>query len=656
MKRLLSGFMAAAAVAAMLMVSSIPAFAATYTNSPEQIVCTPYGDLKTQVGLNWVTGKNGSASIVQVIPKTDADFSNAVQYTGDAGDIDNWRWHKVVADNLTPGTTYQYRVGDGSNWSAAREFTTAPAENPENGFTFLNLNDPQASSQAGYNAWTTSLNHAAAKFPGYSFLMHCGDHVDNGANEDQWQWYFEGADPVYSKTIVAGVTGNHDALSGNRYAYRFNYEMPTTSATTQGTYYSFDYANAHFIAINAQAMSDTQQIDWIKYDYAKNAKKWNIVLIHNPLYTNASHYAEVNVRNTFSTILNDQLGADMIFAGHDHIYNRTYPILNNEPLTNSKKLTGQTVNQLTNVTLWDNPAGTVNQVNNCCGIKFYNQNANAETKWFYPVPPDNKAGAQPKTMTYAGITVTDNELVNTAYYTNGSNDTLIESSGILKNAPQINKPQNVKSTYSNNMLRITWEAPAPQSDQEVRQYVIYDENNEFTVKNKTYFIDANANNSVTIAMDSATYNKTNFVVKAIGTHSISEAGVAQSGSDGGQEPEEPGVTNPETPLWVKQVKDSAGTAYTNMNKGISAGSYVTVMNNTKEQVTAKCVLAVYDASNRLMAIRLLPSQEIAAGMEADISIGSAVDTTGAERVKIYPSIDTILPIKPGGMPYTLERN
>ncbi len=533
-KKMAAIFMAAVIWAVISIPAGETAFAATYSDVPEQIVCSPHGDLKTQVGFAWVTRKNNSAAMVQVVEKTGAtpDFAagNVKTYQGEAGDIDNWRWHKAVASGLQPNTTYQYRVGDGTNWSDTGEFTTAPDTEDaiDGGFSFLQVNDPQGTSISGYTAWSTALERAAETFPNYKFIVHGGDHVDNGSDENQWQWFFKTAQSTLSKSIFASATGNHDAYTGNRFAYRFPYQMPTDSPTTMGMYYSFDYANAHFTVINAQAVSDSKQMDWVKYDIAKNSKKWNIVIIHNPLYTNADHYAEVDIRNQFESVLNDMLGVDMIFAGHDHIYNRTYPILNNAPIPGSALLTNQTVAGQTGVSLWDNPVGTLNQVNNACGTKFYNLNVNADTKWFVPLPFAGGAyGYQPGQPTFAGVTVTENEIVNTVYTVNGSNQTLLESSGIRKDRQQVNPPKNVKETYDpdRRRLTITWEAPDAQTDsrQEAQRFVVYDENNAYN----SFYTRFLTGHSVTLSIPQDIYEKTNFVIKTVGVHSFSEAASMQ---------------------------------------------------------------------------------------------------------------------------------
>lgn len=620
-------------------------FAATYTAVPQQIVCTPHGDLKTQVGFAWVTDKTATSAKAQIMQKDlGGTWDISTTYTGEAGDIDSWRWHKVTATGLTPDTTYIYRVGDGTNWSDTREFTTAP-DNDE-AFTFLQVNDTQASSLSGFLAGQMALEKAATRFPDFKFVAHGGDTVSSGGSEDEWQMYFDTTKNVLSKTIYAGVMGNHENENYNgvttlpRYPYRFNYKTPDYATKDSGMYYSFDYANAHFVVLHGKAYKDTKQTDWLKYDLAKNSKKWNIVLIHQPLYSNGSHSTEANIlsaRNTFAPILNDQFGVDMIFMAHEHIYNRTYPIRNSRPQTDANILKNQNVAGLTGVTLWDNPTGTIHQLNNACGLKYYTLNESAETKWFVPV--NGTLGFQPSKPTYAGVTVTENEIVNSAYYVDGETETLIESQGVRKTTPQITPPTKVKKIYSNGSLTVSWDAS---DDTSVQQYVVYDENNAFTTKNATYFVDDNGTRSVSIPMSETVYKNTNFVVKAIGIHSVSDAGEEDFATN---------PNNPQTSLWIKSLCDRKSNVYTNTNNGITQGSYATIVNNKTTNVKALCVLAEYDNNDRLIGLSNLGSVDIDAKSSANINVSA----TTASKIKVMAYVNSIDPLKPGAMPLELHK-
>lgn len=526
----------------MLIMAQGTATAATYENIPQEVVCTPHGDLKTQVGFSWITSQNNSDSIVDIIERTGPipNFDGAMRFNANngaatAGDREgaSWRWHKIIATGLKPGTRYQYRVGDGTNWSDMGEFTTAPETMPEEGFTFLQVNDPQASIEKNFYVWGYAMDQARESFLDYKFILLGGDHVDVAAEADQWEMFFDKAQPVISKAIFAGAVGNHDVRQESYnndeslLPYRFNYLMQPEATFEYGPYYSFDYGNAHFIILNTDALlvSDEDkdnQVKWLKYDFAKNAKKWNIVMLHRSLYTNGPQYNDTKARNILSELLYDVLGIDIVFGGHDHTYNRTYPILNGAPVTDSAILKNQTVGKMTGVTLWDNPIGTVNQLNNSVGTKFYALKSN-DLKWF--VPLDAAGGAtlyQPNLATYAGVTVTENEIVNSAYYTDGADSTLIERQGIRKTTPKINPPKNVVKTFNEGAksVTLTWTAPDVQSNQSLKQYVVYDKNNAYE-KNWTYFT---TETSVTISLGDTNYNDTDFVVKSIGVHSVSDEG------------------------------------------------------------------------------------------------------------------------------------
>lgn len=656
-KKNMTALMTALLLITTLFTNYVTAFAVeetetTYTAAPKQIVCTPHGDLKTQVGFAWVTEQNGSTAKAQVMRKEAGDtWESAITYTGTAGNIDKWRWHKVTVTGLSPDTTYVYRVGDETYWSEACEFTTAPEDGSDETYTFIQVNDTQASNLAGFQAGQEAMEKAIERFPDFKFISHGGDAVSSGGNEYQWATYFDTTKNVLRKTVYAGVIGNHENENYNtdtppRYQYRFNYDVADTATASRGMYYSFDYGNTHFTVLHGKDFRDPDQITWLKYDLAKNSKRWNIVLIHQGLYSNGPHSMEDNIikaRNVFAPILNDQFNVDMIFQAHEHIYSRTYPIRYSQPLTNTPVLTNQTVDGLTGVTLWENPKGTVHQLNNACGKKVNEPNPNAETKWFVPV--NGALAFQPHKPTYAGVTVTENEIVNSAYYIDGGAETLIESQGIRKTTPQVNPPRNVTRTYENGSLKIAWDAPEAQTDQTVEQYVVYDDNNAFTTKNATYFVSADGQKSVSIPMSESVYDNTNFVVKAIGMHSVSNEGILEFATD---------PDNPKTSLWIKSVSDSKNRVYENLKNGITEGSYATIVNNKASQVKVVCVVSTYDTNNQLVGFYPLGSLDIEAGSSANIDL-PLLDTTRAKQLKLSAYVNSVDPLKPGGSPLILNK-
>src|SRR5439155_26882267 len=57
--------------------------------------------------------------------------------------------------------------------------------------------------------------------------------------------------------------------------------------------------------------------------------KWIVVFMHKPAYTSTSeHEAEANIQKNFHPLF-DQYGVDLVLYGHNHNYQRTYPLKHN---------------------------------------------------------------------------------------------------------------------------------------------------------------------------------------------------------------------------------------------------------------------------------------------------------------------------------------
>src|SRR5215208_7432579 len=98
------------------------------------------------------------------------------------------------------------------------------------------------------------------------------------------------------------------------------------------TYYSFDYYNVHFIAIDSMLpyTINSAQYSFVRNDLISTSQnpdiKWIIVYFHHPMYTSASeHSSDLLLRATYHPLF-DQYGVDLVLQGHNHNYQRSYPI------------------------------------------------------------------------------------------------------------------------------------------------------------------------------------------------------------------------------------------------------------------------------------------------------------------------------------------
>ena len=91
--------------------------------------------------------------------------------------------------------------------------------------------------------------------------------------------------------------------------------------------YSFDYGSAHLVFLASFKMKPESQTEWLDRDLTAaraNPKiKWVFVVMHSPMYTWASgHKGEEPELATWEPVI-DKHHVDIVFAGHNHIYERS---------------------------------------------------------------------------------------------------------------------------------------------------------------------------------------------------------------------------------------------------------------------------------------------------------------------------------------------
>jgi hypothetical protein len=152
------------------------------------------------------------------------------------------------------------------------------------------------------------------------------------------------------KTPFWSCLGNHETAQAtafvDTYPYFDIYTLPTAGeagGVASGTehYYSFDYGNIHFIALDSMTANravddpntagineDGPMATWLRSDLQSTTARWIICFFHHPPYTKGSHNSDteaplVEMRQNFLPIL-EEGGVDLTLAGHSHIYERSF--------------------------------------------------------------------------------------------------------------------------------------------------------------------------------------------------------------------------------------------------------------------------------------------------------------------------------------------
>lgn len=347
-------------------------------DSVSRVSCCFYGEAGKDRGFSWSTTTETAAD-VQVVESAqyDVSFTNAVTYTGTCSKFKGYYMHKAVADNLKEGATYNYRVGDASQnlWSKTGTFKTDDGSS----FSFIQIADVQASSDENFAHAAQTMKAAMATDPDAAFYTSLGDYVNDCTN-DEWNYCFNNFEFANLAMTHAPVAGNHEGnLKWYWFSNMFNVEAQDGASTATGVYYSYDYGNAHFAVLNTNDMypMSQQQQNWLINDMKASDAKWKILLIHRSSYSagkNIDKPDTVIMRNVLIPLV-DELGIDVVMAGHDHMYLRTKQVKNDEAVENVEYVKEMYDGEETTFAV--NPDGAVNIIASTAGTKRYSVNENA---------------------------------------------------------------------------------------------------------------------------------------------------------------------------------------------------------------------------------------------------------------------------------------
>jgi len=126
--------------------------------------------------------------------------------------------------------------------------------------------------------------------------------------------------------------GNHDVRTEYAKPLLEQVYLPANSADGSEHFYSFQRGNCLFIALdsNQDLSSASLQYAWLEDELQRNTSDWVICYFHHPMYSDSEHGDEVDgARNLLRANLAplfEEYGVDIVLTGHDHSYQRSYPL------------------------------------------------------------------------------------------------------------------------------------------------------------------------------------------------------------------------------------------------------------------------------------------------------------------------------------------
>lgn len=310
-------------------------------NAEHEMVVHPYLQWATKDGMTvrWETTRPSNSTVL---------FATEVKFVGEEKQkrptfesqktvAKFVKMHEVRLDGLTANTPYYYQVISVDDLgrelrSPVLSFQTAPGEDVPFGFAIISdtQGNPKVSGAMAKFAWAMRPN----------FLLHPGDLVDTGGIKDQWVNHFFGSmKPLLQRVAFFPVLGNHEQDA--RYYYDY------MSLPDPEYYYTFKYGNAQFFMLdtNRNVGPDSEQYKFLAKELAKSKSEWKIVCYHHPAYTSdendygdtwhgPSTQGDMRVRQLIPLL--DKHKVDVVWNGHIHSYERTWPIRNNKATSPDK--------------------------------------------------------------------------------------------------------------------------------------------------------------------------------------------------------------------------------------------------------------------------------------------------------------------------------
>jgi len=128
------------------------------------------------------------------------------------------------------------------------------------------------------------------------------------------------------KGRTKAVVGNHE-YETPRASGHFDY-FGRAAAGEQGKgYYSFERDEWHIVALNSECDyvrggcdRESPMLTWLKRDLADNPARCTLAYFHRPLFSSGQNGNDATMRPIWNILYRAE--ADVVIAGHDHIYER----------------------------------------------------------------------------------------------------------------------------------------------------------------------------------------------------------------------------------------------------------------------------------------------------------------------------------------------
>ena len=224
----------------------------------------------------------------------------------------------AVLDRLGTGLVVHYVVADSSGGLVEeRVFGTEPAASQP--FTMVawgDLGTHEASAQ--------SVRMATHDAP--SILLHAGDLAYAGGDQSAWDRWFRMIEPLAATVPYMPAPGNHEYERGRGCStYRARFYLPGNER-----YYTLRWGSVDVLFLDTE---EDLSAGSVQHRFAEGAlagfdlesERWKVVVLHKPLWSSGRHGSSPKIARALTPLLH-RYDVDLVLAGHDHNFERSWPL------------------------------------------------------------------------------------------------------------------------------------------------------------------------------------------------------------------------------------------------------------------------------------------------------------------------------------------
>lgn len=303
------------ACAVSVAVTSAPA--SGQRTRPPNLVKGPYLTGLSETGADVRFELDGTSPAAIEVGRVASDAGRSLTFEDRAGTA----MHSVRATGLAPATSYAYVVRVGGRALGQGRFTTAPKAESGAPLKFLVYGDDRTDATAH-----AAVVRALAASPA-DFLVNTGDMVEDGGRADDWQSFFDVEAQLLRDRALFVAIGNHELYddgAGANFARYFGFADASGSLQPYGT---VRLSNVRFFFLNGMHdWGSGEDRQWLERELGRADGEpglaWRIAVMHQSPWSSGPHGGSAILVKAHVPELLALHGVDLLFSGHDHIYER----------------------------------------------------------------------------------------------------------------------------------------------------------------------------------------------------------------------------------------------------------------------------------------------------------------------------------------------